>query len=136
MIHLRTYGLAIKLDFIAQPDDWFSCEVYVEVPGFQGSFSCWVWRRDLERFTSQLEEMISRIGEQSSARLESTEPGIAITLSMNDRGHIDGKYCLRNFDAPGSPTLSGAFDIDQTYLRPLLRDITNVLTEQLQPPAE
>jgi hypothetical protein len=71
--------------------------------------------------------MMERIGEDCTARFNSTEPGIDITLSMNDRGHIEGEYCFRNFDAPGSPALSGSFDMDQTYLRPLLREVTETL---------
>jgi hypothetical protein len=124
--------MALNLD-LSPPDQegWFGCEVTVEVPGFSGHFRCDVWRVDLQSFQRQIREMIDRIGSPSTANLAWTDPGIDLHFSMNTRGQILGRYVFQNFDTTGQATLSGEFQMDQSYLPGLSAQVAEVLR---QPP--
>jgi hypothetical protein len=127
-IELRTHGLALQLDCPPlNPDGWVCGQLSVEVPGFRGSAPFFLYRPDLEAFRSQLASMIAQVGRASQAALIGTEPGIDLRLSLDTRGHVEGRYTLRHFDAPGSPALSGTFEMDQTFLAPLLAQVEGVL---------
>jgi hypothetical protein len=127
-VELRTHGLALTLDFSPPNDeDRMACNVAVEVPGFSGEFRCWVWRPDLQSFHRQLVQMIEQVGVASSAKLTSTDPGIDLRFSLNRAGRIEGRYALQNFDTPGQPTLSGDFQMDQSYLPGLLAQVAELL---------
>ena len=108
-------------------EGWMTCHVTAEVPGFAGVFNCWLWRCDLQGFRSQLADMIAHVGRPSSAELVGTEPGIDLRLSMDAMGRIEGRYTLQHFDALGSPALAGGFEMDQTYLAPLLGQVDKSL---------
>ena len=123
-MELHTYGLSLKLHFGKPTDEgWLVCSVVVDVPGFHGKLDCHVMQADLQQFRSQLAQAIDRIGEPTEVRLVGTEPGIDLVLTVNRLGQIHGTYELRNLDAPGSPALAGSFDMDQTFLRPLLSEV-------------
>jgi hypothetical protein len=127
-MELRTHGLTLTLAFSPPNEEgWLACQVAVEVPGFSGTFPCWVWRSDLESFHRQLVQMIDQVGQPAAANLTSTDPGIDLRFSMNRAGQIEGRYALQNFDSPGQPTLSGLFQMDQSYLPELLGEVERLL---------
>jgi hypothetical protein len=127
-MELRTPGLALTLDFTPPDEDnWLACQVSVEVPGFSGDFPCCVWQSELDSFHRQLVRMSEQVGHPSTADLTSTDPGIDLHLSMNQAGQIEGRYALQNFDSPGQPTLSGFFQMDQSYLPSLLAQVVKLL---------
>jgi hypothetical protein len=113
----------------SSPDDegWFICEVIVEVQGFSGEYQCYVWLPDLECFHQELIRMIEQLGQPSTANLTTTEPGIDLHFSMNKSGHIEGQYAFENFDTAGCPKLSGVFQMDQSYLAGLVKQIAKLL---------
>jgi len=123
-MEIRTNGLALTLE-LSHPDDegWMQCDLRVQVPGFSGKFKCQAWRADLVSFRDELTQMVSRIGRPSTAEFTTTEPGIELFLSMNPLGQIQGSYNLENYNSPGQPSLSWKFEMDQTYLAPLLQQI-------------
>ena len=116
-MELRTHGLALTLDF-SKPDEqgWMRCYLRVQVPGFSGEFECWVWRVDWSCFVDGLVRMRKQVGKPCSANLSTTEPGIYLQLNMNRQGQIEGRYEFRNFGVSGQPSLSGTFEMDQSYL--------------------
>ena|SRR5437879_4277887 len=130
-MELHAHGLHLRLE-LSEPceEGWFTCRVEAEVPGFSGLIYCWLFSADLAAFRSELQSMLCNVGRPCSASLPETEPGLSLQLNMLDRGHIEGRYRLQNFDAPGSPTLSGSFEMDQTYLEPLLAAIERALQVQ------
>jgi hypothetical protein len=125
-MELRTHGLALTLDF-SEPDSegWMRCEVIVQVPGFSGKFQCEVLRGEWTCFRDELAKMAKHVGIPSSANLTTIEPGIELHLNMNRMGQIEGRYVLWNFDTPGQPSLSGVFELDQSYLPGLLNEVDN-----------
>src|SRR5262249_49443027 len=131
-MQLRTHGLNLAIDFSSpNDDDWLACHVTVEVPGFSGAFPCWMWRSDLESFHRQLVRMVEQVGVTSAAaNLTSTDPGIDLHFSMNRAGQIEGRYALQNFDSPGQATLSGSFEMDQSYLPGLVAQAVELLRRQ------
>jgi hypothetical protein len=106
-----------------------TCEVSVQVPGFSGSFRVFLWSEDLEGFRAQLADMIAHHGRECQAELVGTEPGVVLRFAVDRRGHIYGRYELVNFDVSGSPALSGKFEMDRTYLAPLLARVDQVLRD-------
>jgi len=68
--------------------------------------------------------MVKQIGQPCSASLVTTDPGIELHLNMNRVGQIEGRYELRNFRSNG-PSLSGVFEMDQSYLPGLIEDVKN-----------
>jgi hypothetical protein len=129
-VELRTHGIALTLDF-GQPgeDDWLACAVVVDVPGFHGQFDCQLMRCDLEQFRSELANAVTAVGQSVEVRLVSTDPGIDLRFMVNRLGQIKGRYELQNYDAPGSPALFGSFEMDQTFLEPLLVQVDGVLRD-------
>jgi hypothetical protein len=123
-MELRTNGLALILD-LTHPDEegWMRCDVETQVPGFLGKFQCEVWLPDLKCFQKELAQMVEQVGHPCSASFATTEPGIKVYLSMNPYGQIQGRYVLKNFDSPGQPSLSGDFEMDQSYLPHLLEEV-------------
>ncbi len=123
-MELRTHGLALILD-LSRPNDegWMRCDVKVQVPGFFGEFQCWVWRVDWDCFRDELAQMVKQVGHPCSARFATTDPGIELHLNMNRKGQIEGRYVLQNFNSSGQPSLSGVFEMDQSYLPHFLDEI-------------
>ncbi len=97
-------------------------QVQVMVPGFNGDFKAEMQVGDLERFEKDLREMEQKIGIVREAVLSSVEPGIFISLKSNKFGQVTGEYQFESERYEGDPTcLSGVFEFDQTYLKPLAK---------------
>ena len=107
------------------PEGWLHVFVKIQVPGFQGKFEAEIQLEDLERFKVDLKNMDDRLGAECNASLESAEPGIYLKLKSNKLGQV---YCGYEFESErydGKPTcLSGAFEIDQTFIKPLMLTVS------------
>lgn len=127
-IDLRTHGLALTVD-LSPPnaDGWMGAHVNAEAPGFTCDYRFLLWRPDLEQFESTLKQMLESVGQAHSCVLSSTEPGLELQLDMDRLGHVAGSYRLQHFNAPGQPALSGDFEMDQTFIRPLLDQVRDAL---------
>ena len=72
--------------------------------------------------------MVDGLGRELKASLVSTELDLEIELRSDRRGQIDGSYRFVSERRDGIPTeLSGAFDMDQTYIPPLLAQVRNLI---------
>jgi hypothetical protein len=125
-------GLTIELSVVNALDqeDWCRVSVLASVPGFGADFVAYLQGGDLHQFREQIDLMYASVGQPSKAILSSAEPGITITLSMERLGGIAGTYKLEaEYGGGGAPTLTGAFEIDQSYLPALSNDIGRLLAE-------
>ncbi len=82
---------------------------------------------DMKVFDIQLKEMAHSVGRECTASLITTDPGIKIVLKMDKLGNIHGRYCLRNYEAFGEPTLEGGFEADQSFLHLWREEIADEL---------
>ena len=65
-----------------------------------------------------------------AARLFSAEPDIDIELQQNTRGQITGIYSFESERREGAPTLlSGRFEMDQSYLPELRRNVQELIAQ-------
>jgi hypothetical protein len=134
MVEFKADGLALKIEShsTADSEDWAQVLVESSCNGFNGRFIAWMQTEDLERFSKQLSRMVTDIGQELTAALVSAEPDLELELKLDRRGHIKGSYRLESERRDGTPTsLSGAFDMDQTYI-PLLLAQVHELTERLR----
>jgi len=131
---LSTHGLHLELRpaCTADGEGWCRVQVKVRANGFRGEFESWLQLNDIERFKNQLSAMSASIGKVCIATLASAEPDIRMELSMHPLGNITGRYALESERRDGIATmLSGAFDLDQSFLPSLQQGIDELL-EQLQ----
>jgi len=134
MMKFRADGLALKIEphSKADPEDWAKVLVESRCHGFTGHFIAWLQTEDLARFARQLSRMVTDIGQELTGTLVSAEQDLEFELKMDQRGHIKGSYRFESERRDGTPTvLSGAFDMDQTYI-PLLLTQVQKLTERLR----
>jgi hypothetical protein len=74
--------------------------------------------------------MHSNVGTPAEAVLCCPEPGLELALSMTRLGGIIGAYKIQGeFVEGGAPTLSGGFQIDQSHLPSLIRDLEDLLSQ-------
>ena len=77
--------------------------------------------------------MYASVGQSLSALLASAEPGIYVRLAMQPLGAMLGTYALESDRAEGTPTvLSGAFQIDQSFLPSLQASVETLVHELRQ----
>ncbi|MGZ8226109.1 MAG: WapI family immunity protein [Methylococcaceae bacterium] len=129
---IHAQGLQIELcpRQLVDDEDWIRVQVLVEVNGFSGDFEAWLQLGDLERFANGIGAMYESVGKSSTAVLVSTEPDIHINLAMQSLGVIVGTYALESERLDGTPTvLSGAFNIDQSFLPSLHQSIYPLITD-------
>jgi hypothetical protein len=129
---LHAQGLQIELRprRLVDDEDWVRVQVLVEVNGFSGDFEAWLQLGDLERFANEIGAMYESAGKSSSAVLVSAEPDIQINLAMQSLGGIVGTYALESERLDGTPTvLSGAFNIDQSFLPSLRQSIYSLIAD-------
>jgi hypothetical protein len=113
-------------------EDWCRVGVLAVVPGFEVNFVAYLQGADLRRFRDSINAMHAAVGRPGEALLASFEPGIAIELSMQTLGGIRGKYKFQGeFVEGGAPVLTGAFQVDQSYL-PALSDSIDQLLSKLE----
>lgn len=132
MIEINADGANIKIEAHSRnlDDDWCRVRVHVQTNGFEGKTIAWLLEEDLRVFQKQLVLMMENLGTPSSARLYSAEPDLDIQLKMNRLGQIHGVFALESERRDGVPTvLSGSFEMDQTFLPPLDKQLQALLVQ-------
>ncbi len=117
---IEAHGLSLELAPVNALDDkdWCRVRVIAEVPNFQATFVAYLQGADLKRFRKQVESLYSNVGNAGEATLTSVESGISLSLCSNVLGGIAGTYRLQGeFLEGGAPTLTGGFQMDQSYCR-------------------
>ncbi|WP_124948816.1 WapI family immunity protein [Sulfuriferula thiophila] len=129
---LHAHGLHIELrpQRLVDDEDWVRVQVLVEANGFSGDFEAWLQLGDLTHFANEVGVMYESVGKSSTAVLASAEPDIIIKLEMQSLGGIVGNYSLESERPDGIPTvLSGAFNIDQSFLPSLRQSIDSLIVD-------
>jgi hypothetical protein len=128
-LELQTEGLAFSIMF-TPPDKegWMWCNAIIDAPSFRGDVDFQMLRSDLDAFHAELLNSLNGAKWPCNVRLASTEPGIDLAFRVERTGQVVGTY---EFGGRGAyrPVLSGAFAMDQTYLRPLLTQVERLLTD-------
>lgn len=128
-MELRAEGLTFTILFMAPDEDgWMWCNVIINVPGFRGDVDFQMLRSDLDRFHAELSASMIASNWPCEVRLESTDPGIDLSFRVERTGQIAGRYRFGGQD-PQRPILSGGFEMDQTYLGPLLTHTEQILAD-------
>ena len=102
-------------------EDWVTCEVLAEVPGFGSRLTWNVTARELRDLAKDIERLYATFPETSDLTFEGIEPNVALRFRAEPTGEISGSYTLHNIDAPGRARLTGEFQPDQSYLHHLAR---------------
>ena len=130
-MQLRTPTLRVELEVLhrADDEDWARVRVEVHAGGFTGNFEAWLHAGDLDNFSKQLGALFENVGQAGTARLACAERGVDLSLSMETMGGIGGQYEF--FDERTSATLSGSFNIDQSYI-PEWRNCVDSFADELR----
>ena len=130
-MQLRTPTFRVDLEALRRADDedWARVRVEVDAGGFTGNFEAWLQVGDLDNFSKQLGALYENVGQAGTARLACAERGIDLSLSMETMGGIAGQYDF--FDERTSATLSGSFNIDQSYI-PEWRNCVDSFADELR----
>lgn len=129
---LATTGLTIELQprRAVDGEGWVRVQVVLAVNGFRGDFEGWLQLVDLEHFARELDAMYRSVGRQATATLASAEPDIEVKLVMQPLGNIKGTYAFESERLSGTPTvLSGAFEIDQSYLPSMRNSVESLIVD-------
>ncbi len=95
--------------------------VHVKAAAFDGSFTCGVEEEEWKAFVELLKHLETSIGKDVEASWSNMEDNIEFQFRLSSRGTLEGTY---RFSPEGSglgPTLSGNFQLDQTFLQPWAR---------------
>jgi hypothetical protein len=104
--------------------NWVACELQISAGGFRAGFRADLRSEEFQRFLDEAEAVNRSL--EGTATFSTMEQQIALTLSLDGRGHVlvDGEAR----DAPGSQNcLRFGFEIDQTYLREICRSLEVIL---------
>jgi hypothetical protein len=104
------------------------CSATVDAAGFRGELDFQMLRSDLDSFRAQLSDSLVQANWPSDVRLASTEPGVDLSFRIDRTGQVVGAYRFGGLGAH-RPVLSGAFEMDQTYLGPLLGQVERDLAD-------
>ena len=114
----------------AEPyEDWFTCEVSAEVPGFGARLTWEVTALELRDLANNIETLHAQFPKTSDLTFEGIEPNVALSFKVGPTGQISGSYTLSNIDAPGRARLTGEFHADQSYLPDLARVLQRFLKD-------
>ena len=118
-------GLHCRIRFSAPDQEgWMGTRVDVEVPGFEGTFSCAVEIKEFEEFVSLLRQLHDA-GSDHKISWGNMEGNIDFELHLDRLGGLSGSYRFSP-DSVG-PHLIGEFSADQTYVRNWLGQAEQVL---------
>jgi len=116
---------------LVDEEDWVRVQLVASALGFVGDFEAWLQLEDLRRFERELEAMYSNLS--GTAELSSAEPDLRLTLTAGSLGQILGTYKFESEQREGGATaLTGAFELDQSYLPPLAASVGNLVAELSQ----
>ena len=130
MIELNAHGASFKImaDSPADLEGWCKVQVQIQANGFAGDVIAWLEMEAIRFFDVEIKGMMDTLGQESSAWLRSSEPDLDIQLKMNRLGQVRGTYAIESERRDGIPTvLSGSFDIDQSFLSLLRRQLHDLI---------
>lgn len=105
------------------------CNAVVDAPGFRGDLDRHLQKADLERFRSQLAHSVEAAHRPCESRLCGLESGIDVSFRVERTGRVVGRYQFQSRGVGGA-TLHSSFEMDQTFLGPLLSQVEEVLRER------
>ncbi len=116
---------------VVDEEDWVRVHLAASANGFIADYEAWLQLEDLRRFERELEAMYSALS--GSATLASAESDIRISLSMASLGQILGTYRFESeYREGGATALTGAFELDQSYLPSLAAGVGALVSELSQ----
>lgn len=131
-MRIAAQGLTLELSPVNALDseDWCRVRVVAQAPPFQGEQVVYLMGANLVHFLNCARAMYNNVGTPAEAVLSCPEPGLELVLSMTSLGGIIGAYKIQGeFVEGGAPTLSGGFQMDQSYLPSMIRDLEDLLSQ-------
>jgi hypothetical protein len=119
--------LAVAID--GRPDerdDWLTATISVRVGAFTGTTDATLLTSDFPRFRTQLESLYKTLS--GIALFETIEGQLRINLAGNERGGIAVEGRVQDRVGDGNELIF-RFDIDQTYLPQIIRDLLMIESE-------
>ena len=114
----------------AEPyEDWITCEVSAEVPGFGSRLTWDVTAWELRNLAKDIETLHATFPKTSDLTFEGLEPNLALSFKIGPTGQINGSYTLSNIDAPGRARLIVEFHAVQIYLPDLALALQRFVNE-------
>jgi hypothetical protein len=122
-MRLSGHGLDCELHF-SGPDaeDWMLTAVRVKTPAFEGAFNCTVQLGEWNAFVQELQQLESSIGRDAVASWANMEENIELQFTLHRLGTLTCSYKFSPNTMSLGPTLSGAFEADQTFLSVWIRE--------------
>jgi hypothetical protein len=122
------HGLECEMHF-SQPDNegWMRANVQIKALAFEGSFACTVQKDEWKMFVEALRHLEASIGKDAEASWGNMEENIEFQFRLHKRGTLEGQYRFSPENFSFGPTLSGAFEADQTFLQGWVRSAQKVL---------
>jgi hypothetical protein len=106
------------------PEGWVNAEIAVKVRAWFGRYAAQFLEDDFQAFAAELRPLSEHLA--PPAGLESTDGYLNITMTRDELGHVDVRG--EAWDTPRwGAHLEFSFEMDQTYLTPLLASIETLL---------
>ncbi len=115
----------VSLAIANRHDDWLTLNIEVHCDGWSGRFNCSSLAGSLKSFGEDVARLKQSL--PGSASLETTESNLEVTLTGDGKGHIAVTGVALNTHAHGTE-LRFAFEIDQTYLDEIARELVRMDT--------
>ena len=106
--------------------DWITCDIDIVVPGIKANIEWIVMPSEIVRFSNGLEEIYRSLQPGSGAILHGAERNFELRVDLMDRGGLRCEYRLQASAADGA-TLTGYFEIDQSYIPEMITDLNQIL---------
>ena len=103
--------------------NWLRCAVEITVGAFRGYLEGMIRTEELERFRGQLQRLNEQL--DGEAEFSTLEDWISLRLIGDGRGHIEAR-CRLCDDPAGGNRLTCRLNMDQTFLPPLLRELSEL----------
>ena len=127
-LHIGSQTEFVHIAFPASfsSEGWAHVNVELSVQGFRGSVQAFLERADLERFAQGLAPLYESL--LGRAELSPLEAQITLVLSGNGRGAVTvSGFALSQ--ASFANRLQFEFEVDQTYLPPLMAELQALLAK-------
>ena len=106
-------------------DNWLRVEVRVAIGGFTGKAKCAIQTSELASFADELKGLFETL--KGTAKFETLEDQLGLTLTGDGRGHIDLKGHLVDQAGIGNQ-LNFKLTLDQSDLGNSLRELESVVS--------
>ena len=104
--------------------NWLICTVEIAVGAFRGWVDSMIRTEELEGFRGQLLRLHD--GLHGEAEFATMEEWLSLRLIGDGRGHIEAR-CQLGDEPGGGNTLTCRLSMDQTFLPPLMRELSELL---------